>query len=140
MPAGDDFMVQVTVRFLDDVDAIVEDVVASAQQAWLMGDTTITSELIDMDADAVDLRLAQAVDSATWQGYQAGRVDVIAGPDGEGLFWWDLDPGAQHCADCLARAAGGPYTLTQLVTEIGMPGDAPTECDGGCRCSLRAAA
>jgi len=137
MPAADTFATAIKGRFADDIAGIVDDMAQAAVKIWDMGDAVISEELIQVATDDAQYRLDLAVDSAGWQGYQAGRVDAIAGEGGR--FRWNLDPGANHCETCLEYAAGGPYTFDELVSTIGIPGDAPTICDGGCRCNLVAA-
>jgi len=137
MPAADDFAVAIKARFNDDLKQMADDLVEGAVKAWDLGDAEIFEETITLVGDDIQYRLGLATDSAGWQGFQAGRVDAIA--EAGDKFLWNLSPGAQHCDDCISRAAGGPYTLDELVETVGIPGDAPTECDGGCRCSLEAA-
>ena len=73
----------------------------------------------------------RAADSIGWRGYQLGRVDAMAAAGKR--FNWVLDGGAENCDTCLAYAAGGPYDIDSLP---GIPADAPTICNGGCRCDL----
>jgi len=137
MPAADAIATSIKGRFANDIAGIVDDVAQTAGKIWDLGDATIFEELISVATDDAQYRLDLAVDSAGWQGFQAGRVDAIA-EAGNG-FWWKLDPGANHCETCIEYSMGGPYTLDELVSTIGIPGDAPTICDGGCRCNLEAA-
>jgi len=134
VPAADAFAVTIRGRFERDIKRMAEDVITETLRIFELGDATIIQEEFSIAEDDIGHRISMGADSAGWQGYQIGRVDAIAEAD-QG-FRWNLDPGAQHCADCIARAAGGPYTMEDLLTRIGIPGDAPTECDGGCRCSL----
>lgn len=137
MPAADQFATAIKARFYDDIKNIGEALVEGATKAWEMDDLTVFEEVISLVEEDAEYRTGLAVESAGWQGYQAGRVDAIAG-SGAG-FWWILDPNAQHCDDCISRSQGGPYTMDELVETVGIPGDAPTECDGGCRCNLEPA-
>lgn len=137
MAAADDFAVTIKGRFAKDITGIVDDMARTATKIWELGDATIVEELIEIAEDDAQYRLGLAVDSAGWQGFQTGRVDAIA--ESGDRFRWILDPGADHCETCIAYAAGGPYVFEELVSTIGIPGDAPTICDGGCRCSLEAA-
>lgn len=73
--------------------------------------------------------------SAAWAGEQHGYVQAAAA-DGL-LLDWELDAGADHCADCPALAALPPMTLDQWPT---LPGDGATACAAGCKCSMRAVA
>jgi hypothetical protein len=137
MPTADAFAVAIKARFSDDLAGIAKNIADGAAKAWELDDLTIFEETITLVEQDAQYRLELATESAGWQGYQVGRVDAIAeGGDG---FRWILDPGAQHCDDCISRSQGGPYTFDELVETVGIPGDAPTECDGGCRCSLEAA-
>lgn len=57
------------------------------------------------------------------------------------LMNWILDPSADHCEDCLALSAGGPYTDPDDDVEGGeplqtYPGDGDTDCLSNCRCTL----
>jgi len=137
MPAADAIAVAIKGRFADDIAGIVDDMAKTATKIWNLGDATIYEELIQVATDDAQYRLDLAVDSAGWQGFQTGRVDAIA--EGGGRFRWKLDPGATHCEICIEYSIGGPYTLDELVSTIGIPGDAPTICNGGCRCNLEAA-
>ena len=47
-------------------------------------------------------------------------------------FRWQLNP-AEHCGDCVALSAGGPYTADTLPT---YPGAGDTACRGNCNCTL----
>lgn len=129
MPPVDDMALAIEARFYEDIERMLNDM--KNIQVWTFDDFTIAEARIDMSAEEIQYRMSMAVDSAAWQGYELGRVEII---DARGQkFKWVLDPGAQHCADCIAYAASGPYTLEELP---GIPGDAPTDCNGGCRCDL----
>jgi len=134
MPAADAFATTIQARFESDIARMADNIVTEALRIYELGDITVVQEELEIIEDEIGHRISMAADSAAWQGYQAGRVDAIAG-EGAG-FRWSLDPAAENCPDCIERAAGGPYTMEDLLTRIGIPGDAPTECDGGCRCSL----
>lgn len=134
MPAADVFATTIQGRFQQDIKRMADNIVTEALKIFELGDITIVQEELTILEDDIGHRVSMAADSAAWQGYQTGRVDAIAEFD-DG-FRWSLDPGADHCADCIQRAAGGPYTMDDLLTKIGIPGDAPTKCNGGCRCSL----
>lgn len=86
--------------------------------------------------DANLWRLAGAL-SVVWAAEQHGYAQAAAA-DGL-LIAWELDPNpaVHHCADCPALAALPPMPLDQWPT---LPGEGQTECDVGCRCSLRAVA
>jgi hypothetical protein len=137
MPVTDEMLTTIVGRFENDIQRIGRDLLRDAVKAWQYEDFAITEETINVSADDSQYRLDLAADSAAWQGFQVGRVDAIA--ESGDQFLWQLDPGANHCETCLEYSAGGPYTLDELVTTVGIPGDAPTICDGGCRCNLIAA-
>lgn len=132
MPAGDGFLTAIFGRFDSDLDSMGRDILEQSQRAQdLGGGFEVFQTEVDIIEDNIQFRMDMAADSAAWQSYQVGRVDAI---DEAGLmFEWVLDGAAQHCATCPVFAAGGPYTLETLP---GVPGDAPTECNGGCRCDL----
>lgn len=70
---------------------------------------------------------------ALWSVYQMGRGDG-AKATGIEQAWWDLDPDAQHCADCPGLADGSPYAYPdELPTFPGID----VECGSNCRCALR---
>jgi hypothetical protein len=71
--------------------------------------------------------------SVAWAGEQAGYAEAAAA-DGL-LLSWELDPRAHHCETCPKLAALPPMPLDQWPT---LPGAGGTECEQGCRCSLRA--
>lgn len=137
MPAADKFAIAIKARFVADLENMAIDLHEGAVKAWGLGDMDVFEEVITLVGDDMQYRLGLAVDSAGWQGYQTGRVDAIA--EADDAFRWILDPAANHCGDCILRSEGGPYTMDELVDTVGIPGDAPTECDGGCRCSLEPA-
>jgi hypothetical protein len=73
--------------------------------------------------------------SVAWAGEQAGYAHAA---DADGLLLeWELDPRSDHCEDCPALAALPPMPLALWPT---LPGEGMTECNVGCRCSLRAVA
>lgn len=73
--------------------------------------------------------------SVAWAGEMAGYAESAAA-DGM-LIAWELDPLAQHCEDCPLLAGLPPMPLEWWPT---LPGEGATECNVGCRCSLRAVA
>lgn len=128
----DDYLVKIVGRFDDDLAKIGADMLAESQKVFDLGDGDFAIEqLVDVIDDQTQYRLDLATDSAAWQAYQIGRVDAM--DDAGMMFNWVLDNLAQHCNTCPQYAAGGPYTVDTLP---GIPGDAPTECNGGCRCDL----
>lgn len=75
--------------------------------------------------------------SVAWAGEQAGYAQAA---DADGLLLdWQLDPNpaVHHCDDCPALAALPPMPLNWWPT---LPGEAATDCNVGCRCSMRAVA
>lgn len=50
----------------------------------------------------------------------------------KGLIYYRLHP-AEHCSDCVARAAGNPYTRENLQ---GYPGDGSTKCGPRDKCTM----
>lgn len=103
-------------------------------------------QLADGDAlsqwqDSLGVRL-QLQSDLTWSGMQDGYRDGGA-LDPANLYrslWWDLEPGAQHCADCPDYADGSPYdpygTAGGNILDA-TPGDGHTSCGAACKCSLR---
>lgn len=69
--------------------------------------------------------------NATYQSYWREYANVT-----EGNIYWRLSV-AEHCGDCVANAAGSPYTSRTIPT---YPGAGATQCRGNCRCYLERAA
>lgn len=95
-----------------------------------------------VDVGALDALMAsmdwrvQLQAEVSWVGLQDGYAAGGAS-DSAGVFDvinWDLEPGANHCFDCVVVASGSPYTLATLNQT---PGDGRTECGAGCKCDLR---
>ena len=76
-------------------------------------------------------RVSMMGDSLTWQANQLGVFQGLAMEEKQ--FKWNLNAGAEHCETCLEYASIGDFTLETLP---GIPGSAPTVCDGGCKCYL----
>ena len=131
MPRADRFRVMIQGRFERDASRIAKDMLKTAFMAWESDDAIITQEIIDDEIEFAQYRLELAADSATWQGFQVGRLDEME--QSEVLINWILEPGAEHCPTCLAFAAASPYTAATLP---GIPAQANTECNGSCRCNL----
>lgn len=126
-----DFQVAITAKIDEFVARWGQDALDEFREIVRIGDVTAWEGSVDEIMAEIENRMAMGADSIAWQGYQLGRVEEI---DAAGQkFYWVLDPGASHCETCLEYAAGGPYTLDDLP---GIPGDAPTDCNGGCRCDL----
>lgn len=134
MAVLDEFVTKIIARFDRDFQNIGSVIEGEVIKTWEVEDAVIVEELVDTTLADVDRRIDMATESMAWQGEQVGRIDAI---DESGyLFGWELDPAAQHCDDCISRSQGGPYTMNDLLSYVGLPGDAPTECDGGCRCRI----
>lgn len=73
--------------------------------------------------------------SVAWAGEQAGYAQRANA--GGLLLQWELDPSplVHHCADCPQLAALPAVPLNLWPT---LPGEGMTECNVGCRCSMRA--
>lgn len=52
-----------------------------------------------------------------------------------GLFYWEYDPEAENCSDCLELEAHSPYLWNNLPT---YPRQGMTLCRTSCRCLLKA--
>jgi hypothetical protein len=48
---------------------------------------------------------------------------------------WVMDPGAEHCNDCLANSQRDPMTFAEWQM-VGFPGAGNTECKVYCKCTL----
>lgn len=131
MPAANKFRVAVKARFDRDAERIGQYLLYESGVAAGLEDVRVTEELIDTATGVAIRRTELAVDSAAWQGYQVGRLDTM---ENNGVWVaWELEPGAEHCDDCLRLAAFSPYPPDALP---GVPGEAPTACDGSCKCNL----
>lgn len=130
---ADRFLTLIKATFTNNAEAIMQDMMTEAIYATT-GDTdvVISQQLIDVEADRAQYRLELAADSAAWQGFQAGQLEVLETAEDE--IDWELEPGADHCPTCLVYAAGSPYTAFTLP---GIPAQAATECNGSCRCNLK---
>lgn len=51
------------------------------------------------------------------------------------LFSWELDPGANHCQDCLDRSSRSPMSYREWEL-IGLPQSGNTLCNIHCYCKL----
>ena len=125
------FAVAIEAQLNQYVDTWAKDLFAVWLDASRVGDVEVATQAVNDGAEVIRNRMAMGADSFTWQNFQLGKVEAIDERDGR--FKWILDGGADHCDTCLAYAGGGPYTLAELP---GIPGDAPTICNGGCRCDL----
>jgi hypothetical protein len=99
------------------------------------GDTTVNPSEIDALMASMDWRV-QLQAEVSWvgvqDGYAAGGANDAAGV--YDVIYWDVEPGVNHCLDCILVAGGSPYTLDTLNQT---PGDGRTQCGAGCKCDLR---
>ena len=67
---------------------------------------------------------------------QETRERVLRGnlPENQ-LYRWVLDPGVEHCEDCLERADREPMTWAEWEL-IGIPKAGTTQCNINCYCAL----
>lgn len=65
--------------------------------------------------------------NASQQSYWGEYIEASTG-----LFDYVLHP-AEHCGDCVARAAGNPYTKETMQ---GIPGDGSTKCKANDMCTI----
>lgn len=133
MPDVSDFLLAIESYFDQNATAIANDILADSIETWEIDDVVIQREMQEDAADGAQYRMKLATDSASWQGYQVGRLDKFTEGGYDQLIDWVLDPGAQHCETCLEYARNSPYPANRLP---GIPGQAPTICNGSCRCSL----
>lgn len=88
---------------------------------------THTEQIFDDNARRVEMM----ADSLTWQSYQLGIAQALF--EDTDIVEWNLNPSAEHCKTCQEYAAIRYFTIDTLP---GLPGTAPTICDGGCKCYL----
>lgn len=137
-----------TAQFIAQATALLQQ---RAQRAAAVAGAALpdaqAADLIDgsaLDGYAADIQSGAASPAQTvaraalwaglaWGAYQMGRT-LAAPPDTQWV--WVLDPEADHCDDCRANAAGGPYSRDALP---GYPADGSTPCLGHCRCHLEEA-
>jgi len=62
----------------------------------------------------------------------AFNAGAVHGSMRDDKIWWRLGV-AEHCSDCIALAASGPYTMDTLPT---VPGNGDTICKTNCACHL----
>lgn len=139
MPSiANEIATEIVSRFSNDLDrladAMVEAVNVIDRQVWDYGEFQVIQETITDARNSADRRVTSGLDSAAWQGYQTGKIERYE-TTGQS-FRWQLDAGADHCDDCLLRAEIGIITMNDIVTWVGIPGNAKTACNGGCRCDL----
>lgn len=109
-------------------------------------DRLFALQVVDEEVEhLIDLRWEMAADGADRSrladraAHYAERLtgtanDAMSLSLGDVVRWrWVLTPGAAHCEDCLAFAAGGPYVYDELPT---VPGGNDCRCLFNCKCSL----
>ena len=82
-----------------------------------------------LDTDAVAARAASYGKAL----YASTNLGFLSAIPTDASIEWHLEPGADHCDDCLLLAANSPYTMADLPT---FPGGNATKCEQGCRCRL----
>jgi len=132
-PIVDNLVLAIDAYFESNAQRIANDLLQESIESWRYDDVEISREVIEDAADSAQYRMTLATDSAAWQGFQLGRLDAFTEGRPDQLIAWELDPGAEHCDTCLEYEAGSPYPANALP---GIPGQAPTLCNGSCRCSL----
>lgn len=137
MPTIDVFAVGLEAKAVNLLAQMAMDLIAATLEVSFTDDVAVLQEIVDDGAAQLRRRVDMMADMYAWQNYQLGKVEgseeKAASQGRRAKYAWVLDAGAQHCSTCLTLAAGGPYTLDELP---GIPGDAPTDCNGGCRCDL----
>jgi hypothetical protein len=122
---------RILARFEADIKRLANDMEAQATiiKIGRQGDIPYVQVEIERAFDENKNRVDLFADSLTWQGYQLGSAQAIF--DQQEIIVWNLDPEAEHCNTCLEYSAVRYFTQETLP---GVPGQAPTICDGGCRC------
>jgi len=124
---------RIMARFQGDIERLANDMKANVNVISIgrSGDTPYVITQIEKSfADEVG-RVDMMSESLTWQAYQLGMTQGLF--ETSDIVTWNLDPGAEHCDTCLEYSAIRYFTIDTLP---GIPGAAPTICDGGCRCWL----
>ena len=120
-------------RFQADIERLANDMQAQVEiiKIGREGDSDYVITQIDNLFGQQEFRLPMMSESLTWQAYQLGTAQAIF--EQSDIIEWNLDPQAEHCDTCLQYSAIRYFTPETLP---GIPGNAPTICDGGCRCWL----
>lgn len=113
-------------RLANDMESEVE-IIKIGRQDDVPYIITHTTQIFDENSRRVDMM----ADSLTWQAYQLGRAQSLF--EKQEVIEWNLSPEAEHCDTCLEYSAIRYFTIDTLP---GIPGEAPTICDGGCKCYL----
>jgi len=124
---------RILARFEADINRLANDMEAQVNiiKIGKQGDIPFVQAEIERAFDENGNRIDLFADSFTWQAFQLGSAQAIF--DQQEIIIWNLDPEAEHCLTCLELAAIKYFTLDTLP---GIPGQALTVCDGGCRCYL----
>lgn len=120
-------------RFLADIERIANDMDAKVRIIKIGRKKDMPFVITEIDQLFADnfRRVDMMADSLTWQAYQLGTAQALF--EFHDIIVWNLDPTAEHCDTCLEYAAIRYFTPETLP---GIPGSAPTICDGGCKCYL----
>ena len=126
---------RILARFEADIERLANDMEAQVNiiKIGRQGDVPYVQVEIQRAFDENGKRVDLFADSLTWQGFQLGSAQGIF--DQQDIIVWNLDPEAEHCDTCLEYSAIRYFTQDTLP---GVPGQAPTICNGGCRCYLTA--
>jgi hypothetical protein len=124
---------RVLARFQADIERLANDMKANVNVVSIGRSNDMPYVITQIErsfADAED-RVTMMADSLTWQAYQLGMAQGIF--ETSPIVTWNLDSSAEHCDTCLQYSAIRYFTKDTLP---GIPGAAPTICDGGCKCYL----
>jgi len=126
---------KILIRFMADINRLANDMETTVNiiKVGREGDIDFVHTQIERAFDENERRVDLYAESLTWQAFQLGTAQSVF--DQQDIIIWNLDPEAEHCNTCLQYAAIRYFTQETLP---GMPGSAPTICDGGCRCYLTA--
>lgn len=86
----------------------------------------------DISGPQAASQIQTIVENANWLEYQQ-ESQTLAKEGKQTKATYVLDEDAQHCDDCLERAANSPYDLDEMP---GLPGDGSTECGPGDKCDV----
>ena len=87
-------------------------------------------DILDVTSRIIDVNVPLYAHALT---ATANRASMAAVPL-ETSIKWRLEPKAEHCDDCPALEAMGPYTAETLPC---LPADGFTQCGPNCRCGLQ---
>lgn len=124
---------RILARFQADIERMANDMQANVNVVSIGRSNDMPYVITQIDKSFADeeSRVGMMADSLTWQAYQLGMAQGIF--ETSPIVTWNLDPSAEHCETCQQYAAIRYFTIDTLP---GIPGAAPTICDGGCRCWL----